>query len=87
LAAALTMAAVVISLGRSHETTTVQLIAAVVLRVVIGAVTHCSVLFSLWRLQGKPRGFEGKVLTIMELRAPVMRPIAQFLRGERARVG
>lgn len=85
LAAALTMAAALILFGPSHETTTAQLVPALLLRVAIGLVIHCIVLFSLWRLQGKPRGFEIKVLTVLETRAPSLLPITHFIRGQRTR--
>lgn len=81
VAAALVMAAGLGVVGPSSETATLSLLAAVLPKLALGVVLYTGTLLLLWRVTGRPSGFETKIMDLLGPRLPSwLRPAYNALR-------
>ncbi|MDT7933410.1 MAG: lipopolysaccharide biosynthesis protein [Sphingomonadaceae bacterium] len=76
------MVAVELAIGPSRQTAALPLAIELAPKVLLGALTYVVAILALWRLAGRPDGFEPKLLDNLASRVPiVLKPAWRWVRG------
>lgn len=70
IVAALVMAGILLVIGPSSQIKTLPLLIAVLPKLALGVVLYTAVLLLLWRVTGRPSGFETKIMDLLAPRLP-----------------